>query len=396
MFKTIKEYALPVLVTLCALAVSGSAAFYSVTGLSKLFAGASLEVMVMAATLEISKLVIAAMLHRFWGRLNGLLKTYLTSAAVILVLITSMGIYGFLSAAYQQTAASASIVDKEIEFLQQREQFFQEDVDRYDTELERISANISELSKAKTQQLQVRDESVEGGVRTTISTAELRLAQSRIAEEEANRNRILPLRTEAADSLRAIQTRVLEAEANSEVAAELGPLKFIAGLTGISMDRIVNYLLLVIIFVFDPLAISLVIAASSMFEIVGKKRKEEEEIDWTYLEADPNDLPDLGDIDVSITKEFFKKEEEPEVYKPKEEEEKVEEKKEVKKEPEKKPRKPRKKAEPKKEVEIEIPQQQPKIVKILQKTPTKVHVLKTDGKRHIMTKNQYEKEIANQ
>ena len=74
MFKTIKEYALPVLVTLCALAVSGSAAFYSVTGLSKLFAGASLEVMVMAATLEISKLVIAAMLHRFWGRLNGLLK----------------------------------------------------------------------------------------------------------------------------------------------------------------------------------------------------------------------------------------------------------------------------------------------------------------------------------
>jgi len=395
MFKTIKEYALPVLVTLCALAVSGSAAFYSVTGLSKLFAGASLEVMVMAATLEISKLVIAAMLHRFWGRLNGLLKTYLTSAAVILVLITSMGIYGFLSAAYQQTAASAGIVDKEIEFLQQREQFFQEDVDRYDIELERISANISELSKAKTQQLQVRDESVEGGVRTTISTAELRLAQSRIAEEEANRNRIIPLRTQAADSLRAIQTRVLEAEANSEVAAELGPLKFIAGLTGISMDRIVNYLLLVIIFVFDPLAISLVIAASSMFEIVGKKRKEEEETDWTFLEADPNDLPDLGDIEV-IVNSSPKKEEEPEVYKPKEEEEKVEEKKGVKKEPEKKPRKPRKKAEPKKEVEIDIPLQNLKIVKVLQRTPSKVHVLKTDGKRHIMSKNQYEKEIASQ
>jgi hypothetical protein len=395
MFKTIKEYALPVLVTLCALAVSGSAAFYSVTGLSKLFAGASLEVMVMAATLEISKLVIAAMLHRFWGRLNGLLKTYLTSAAVILVLITSMGIYGFLSAAYQQTAASAGIVDKEVEFLQQREQFFQEDVDRYDIELERISANISELSKAKTQQLQVRDESVEGGVRTTISTAELRLAQSRIAEEEANRNRIIPLRTQAADSLRAIQTRVLEAEANSEVAAELGPLKFIAGLTGISMDRIVNYLLLVIIFVFDPLAISLVIAASSMFEIVGKKRKEEEETDWTFLEADPNDLPDLGDIEV-IVNSSPKKEEEPEVYKPKEEEEKVEEKKGVKKEPEKKPRKPRKKAEPKKEVEIDIPLQNLKIVKVLQRTPSKVHVLKTDGKRHIMSKNQYEKEIASQ
>ena len=394
MFNTIKEYALPVLVTLCALAVSGSAAFYSVTGLSKLFAGASLEVIVMATTLEISKLVIAAMLHRYWGRLNGLLKTYLTVAAVVLVIITSMGIYGFLSAAYQQTAAEAGIVDKEVEFLQQRETFFQEDVDRYDSELERISANISELSKAKTQQLQVRDESVEGGFRTTISTAELRLAQARIAEEEQNRNRLIPLRTEAADSLRSIQTKILEAEANSEVAAELGPLKFIAGLTGIPMDRIVNYLLLVIIFVFDPLAISLVIAASSMFEMVGARRKEEEEINWTYFESEDNNIPDLKDIDISVTKEF-KKEEEPEVYKPKEEEV-VEEKKEVKKEPVKKSRKPRKKAEPKKEVEVDIPQQKPKIVKILQKTPTKMHVLKTDGKRHILTKSQYEKEIQNQ
>lgn len=392
MFNTIKEYALPVLVTLCALAVSGSAAFYSVTGLSKLFAGASLEVIVMATTLEISKLVIAAMLHRYWGRLNGLLKTYLTVAAVVLVIITSMGIYGFLSAAYQQTAAEAGIVDKEVEFLQQRETFFQEDVDRYDSELERISANISELSKAKTQQLQVRDESVEGGFRTTISTAELRLAQARIAEEEQNRNRLIPLRTEAADSLRSIQTKILEAEANSEVAAELGPLKFIAGLTGIPMDRIVNYLLLVIIFVFDPLAISLVIAASSMFEMVGARRKEEDEINWTYFQSEENNIPDLKDIDISVTKEF-KKEEEPEVYKPKEEEVVVEEKKEVKKEPVKKPRK---KATSKKEVEIDIPQQKPKIVKVLQKTPTKIHVLKTDGKRHILTKSQYEKEIQNQ
>ena len=394
MFNTIKEYALPVLVTLCALAVSGSAAFYSVTGLSKLFAGASLEVIVMATTLEISKLVIAAMLHRYWGRLNGLLKTYLTVAAVVLVIITSMGIYGFLSAAYQQTAAEAGIVDKEVEFLQQRETFFQEDVDRYDSELERISANISELSKAKTQQLQVRDESVEGGFRTTISTAELRLAQARIAEEEQNRNRLIPLRTEAADSLRSIQTKILEAEANSEVAAELGPLKFIAGLTGIPMDRIVNYLLLVIIFVFDPLAISLVIAASSMFEMVGARRKEEEEINWTYFQSENSNTPDLKDIDISVTKEF-KKEEEPEVYKPKEEEVVVEEKKEVKKEPVKKSRKPRKKAEPEKEVEIDIPQQKPRIVKVLQKTPTKIHVLKTDGKRYILTKNQYEKEIGN-
>ena len=99
MIKLIQRYSFPSLIALSALSVSASAAFYSVSGLSKLFAGASFEVIIMAGSLEVSKLVIASLLYQYWDTLNKYLRTYLTVAAVILVLITSMGIYGFLSAA---------------------------------------------------------------------------------------------------------------------------------------------------------------------------------------------------------------------------------------------------------------------------------------------------------
>ena len=110
----LKNLIFPFVVALSALSVSASAAFYSVSGLSKLFAGASLEVLIMATSLEVSKLVIASLLYQYWKDLNKLLRFYLTSAAFILVLITSMGIYGFLSAAYQETATKSGIIDREI------------------------------------------------------------------------------------------------------------------------------------------------------------------------------------------------------------------------------------------------------------------------------------------
>ena len=131
----------------------------------------------MAGSLEIAKLVTASLLYQYWGTINKILRTYLTIATIILVLITSMGIYGFLSAAYQDTFNQLTIVENEKKFIQQKIDFYQQDVTRYDQELERISNNISTLSNAKSQTIQVRDTSVAGGIRTTISTSEIRLSQ---------------------------------------------------------------------------------------------------------------------------------------------------------------------------------------------------------------------------
>ena len=274
MWKNVKKGLFPFIIAFSALSVSASAAFYSVYGLSKLFAGAQFEVIIMAGSLEVAKLVIASLLYQYWDTINKALRAYLTVAAIILVIITSMGIYGFLSAAYQETYANLLISDNKIEFLDNKAKFYEDDIQRYDKELTQISSNISILSNAKAQSIQVRDTTVSGGVRSTISTAELRLSQKRIEVEEENRKAVQEKRQVAADSLQKFRLEILNLDNNSEVAGELGPLKYLAGLTDTPMDVIINILLLTIIFVFDPLAISLVVAANIAFAHAYPKREE--------------------------------------------------------------------------------------------------------------------------
>ena len=274
MLKNLKKGFLPFLIGFSALSVSASAAFYSVFGLSKLFAGASTEVIIMAGSLEVAKLVTASLLYQYWDSINKILRTYLSIATIILIIITSMGIYGFLSSAYQDTFNELTYVENEKKFLQQKVDFYQQDLTRYDKELQQILDNISTLSNAKSQAIQIKATSVVGGIRNTISTAELRLAQNRIEVEEKNRKDVQVKRDVAVDSLRNYQRKILERDNTADVAGELGPLKYLSGLTGYPMDKIINILLLVIIFVFDPLAVALVVAANFAYNKAYPKTRE--------------------------------------------------------------------------------------------------------------------------
>ena len=330
MLKTLKKYALPITIAISALSISGTAAFYSISGLSKLFAGAAFAVIIMATALEISKLVLATLLHQYWDRLGALLKTYLTTAVVVLILITSLGIYGFLSAAYQETANKSSIIDTRIAFLEQKRDFYQADVDRFDGELESISNNITTLSQARSRDIQVRDTTSATGFRNTISTSELRLAQARIETEEQNRKDVQVQRSIAADSLQKFQIAILDANVDNEIAAELGPLKYLSGITGISMDLIINYLLLIIIFVFDPLAVSMVLAANYAFDITSGRiqPKVKKEKEWEkYLQVAKEKIEDKVDtakivgaiVQDVVTAKVSNLKPEPKVEEPKEE-----------------------------------------------------------------------------
>tara|TARA_B110000259_G_scaffold164151_1_gene190034 strand:+ start:8329 stop:10098 length:1770 start_codon:yes stop_codon:yes gene_type:complete len=293
MFKTLKKNFLPFIIAFSALSVSASAAFYSVSGLSKLFAGASFEVMVMAGSLEVAKLVVASLLYQYWDTINKGLRAYLSIATIILVLITSMGIYGFLSAAYQETYSKLIVQENEIEFIENKAQFYEADLVRYDTELARISENINILSNAKATGIQVRDTSSTTGFRQTISTTELRMAQKRIDVEETNRGAVQVKRQIAADSVQTYKLQILQLQNSSDTAGELGPLQYLSGLTGTPMDQIINWLLLVIIFVFDPLAISLVVAANFAFDQAN--RDEEEDTEYTPRDSVFDDLHDLDE-----------------------------------------------------------------------------------------------------
>ena len=324
MINVIKRNLFPSIIALSALSVSASAAFYSVSGLSKLFAGATFEVIVMAGSLEVAKLVIASLLYQYWDTINKLLRAYLTIAAFILVIITSMGIYGFLSAAYQETYQKLVVNENQIEFLENKAKFYEDDVLRYDTELERISGNISTLSNAKATSIQVRDTSAVGGLRSTVSTAELRLAQSRIRVEEENRKEVNAKRTVAADSLQTIQLKILALQNSSDTVGELGPLQYLSGLTGTPMDKIINILLLVIIFVFDPLAISMVVAANFAFAQANQKTlygEYEDEVPddlWDSLDDEEDDINDIEvDYDTVEPEEDWKVVDEDEEPKPK-------------------------------------------------------------------------------
>ena len=255
------------LLGLSALFVALNAAFFSVSGLSKLFAGAAVSVIVMASSLELAKLITASYLYNYWEKINKSFRIYLSGAVLILILITSLGIYGFLTSAFQDTFNQFSIKEKQLAFLEQKEKFWNDDVIRYDEELNRISSNISTLSNAKVSNIQVRDTSVSSGFRSTISTTELRISQKRIEVEEQNRKGVQSKREVAADSLQSIQLNILKVESSEGVSSELGPLQYLSGLLDKPMDVIINWFILIIIFVFDPLAVALVIAFSNALKV---------------------------------------------------------------------------------------------------------------------------------
>ena len=272
-FSNLKKIVFPTIIALTALSVSASAAFYSVTGLSKLFAGASLQVIIMASALELAKLVIASLLYQYWNELNRLLRVYLTTAAVVLILITSVGIYGFLSGAYQETANKSEIIDKEVNILTIKKERFQQDRDYYVTEKKQLDESITELRRALTNNQQQYKDKETGQILTTTSSANRKALQSQISDAVNQRDEVSDKIQMVTDSINSIDIKIMETETGTELAKELGPLRYVSELTNIPMNKVVNILLLIIIFVFDPLAIALVIAANFAFSRITKKRR---------------------------------------------------------------------------------------------------------------------------
>ena len=234
MFEKIKERIFPFLIAFSALSISASAAFYSVTGLSKLFAGASFAVIVMASSLEISKLVIASLLYQYWDKLNKGLKIYLTIAVVILILITSAGIYGFLSGAYQETATKSNIIDKQVELLGIKKSSFEKIKTQYDTEKQSLTENISTLRNALGNNTQSYRDAT-GNIINYSSSAN-RKAYEKQLEVAIQKDEQLTSKIQTFnDSIISLETRIVEVQSNTELASELGPLKYLSNITGKSM-----------------------------------------------------------------------------------------------------------------------------------------------------------------
>ena len=247
-----KERIFPFVIALSALSVSASAAFYSVFGLAHLFAGASTEVIIMAGALEVAKLVVASLLYQYWDTINKILRTYFMIATFILMVITSGGIYGFLSGAYQETATQSKFLDKQVQIIEVKRTRFIETRDD-------LKLTVKELTTALSNPTMIQYVDKESGqLVTTTSSRQRKLLESQLNEAKTNLNAVT-------DSIAVLDVRILDTQIGNESARELGPLKYMATVTGQPMEKIVNWFMLLIIFVFDPLAIAMVVAANMAF-----------------------------------------------------------------------------------------------------------------------------------
>ena len=261
-----RERIFPIIIALSALSVSASAAFYSVFGLSKLFAGASTQVIIMAGTLEVAKLVVASLLYQYWNKINKLLRTYFIIATFVLMVITSGGIYGFLSGAYQSTATESEFMDRQVAIIELKQDRFEETKNDLKIEKESLTKSISDLRIALSNPSSVSYYSEDAQqVITTTSSSARRALQAELKTSISERDAI-DLRLNASiDSIAALDVSILDAQINNESARELGPLKYISELTGWAMSKVVNWFMILIIFVFDPLAIGMIVAANMAF-----------------------------------------------------------------------------------------------------------------------------------
>jgi hypothetical protein len=256
------------LLGISAIIVAACAAFFSVYGLSQLFAGASLAVMVMASALELSKLIAASFLHKYWDSMSKVLRVYLTAGVIVLVTVTSAGIYGFLSNAYQKTANNLSIHEGELKIMDGKIAMFSNKIESNQGVMETKTSRIEQLTKLRSIQ-EVRLDSMIN--RRYFSNAnktreEIESASNEIKALNSDVSVLMSENNRLNDSIGKYEVGKLELAANSAVAAEIGPLKYLSELMNKPMDVVVNYFILLLIVVFDPLAVSLVIATGWVFE----------------------------------------------------------------------------------------------------------------------------------
>jgi hypothetical protein len=206
--------------------VSIVGAVFSISGLTKLFSGAPLAVMVMAGALEFAKLVAASFLHSNWKKLNFVLKFYLSCAVAVLMSITSLGIFGYLSYAYQHTSSELKATMTKLEFMNSEDRKVQEELNRLQKEIDQVPASRITKRIELQKELEPRFDALK---RQSIEL------QMKMRDE----------------NLKKLSFQI-----------EIGPVVYVAQMFNKSMDDVATYLILVFVFVFDPLAVSLVIATS--------------------------------------------------------------------------------------------------------------------------------------
>ena len=267
-----KEKFLPWFLLFCALGLSGTAAYYSVVGLSIVFVGVALPVIIMGSFLEISKIAIATYLHDKWKETYGILKIYMSIALVTLSLITSLGIYGLLSTGFQGNIAKLEINEKKIKNVEVKKKRFEEVKDELTKEKNTLDGDITKLRDGVSNNTTTQSvDRKTGQVITRANDGNRKLFESQLSQAQVRRDTIAKRIDNMNDSITNLDIEILNMESKEISGSELGALKYVSELLDWDIKRTANLFILILIFVFDPLAITLVIATNQAFK---KHRKE--------------------------------------------------------------------------------------------------------------------------
>jgi hypothetical protein len=269
-----KDKMLPWFLLFCAIGLSGTAAYYSVVGLSVVFIGVAIPVIIMGSFLELSKIAIATYLHDNWKETYGGLKIYMTIALITLSIITSLGIYGLLSTGFSSNIAKLEINNKKIKNIEVKKERFEEIKKEHQTEKSVLDKDITNLRNALSTNTTTQSiDRTSGQVITRANTGNRRAFEDQLKVAQQNRD-ILSKKIESLnDSITKLDIDVLNLESEEISGNELGTIKYMSELLDWDIKKTANLFILILIFVFDPLAITLVIATNQAFK---GKRKEED------------------------------------------------------------------------------------------------------------------------
>lgn len=267
--------------------LAGTAAFFSIAGLAKLFAGAATAVIVMASALELSKLIIASFLYQYWTTMAKTLKGYLIVATVIIMSITSIGIYGFLSAAYQDTKNMYDLSATYTDSLNSKKVYYETYVATYQKQIQQQSDRLNQLNSIRNSQENRLNNQTGSSYQTTKSS---RLTDNQIASVTKDIDQLNKVVLQYTDSINKLTVAATQAKLKNNLTSDLGPLQFISNTLDVPMDSIVNVLIVLFIIVFDPLAITLVLAYNFM------KEKDEQRNVIGSIETKVNEIEPVSEV----------------------------------------------------------------------------------------------------
>lgn len=254
------------IIWICAIGLATFSGYYSVYGISKLFAGGSFSIIGMAAMLELAKLVVVAFLHNYHSTLSRAYKVYLTVSVIVLMGITSIGVYGYLTNAYQTTASTVNVAQNELTMLETKRQMFESQRNQIEQSITQKTDRVSQYDKIRIGQENSYSKLLEGKRGTRGLQQNIKGIDQTTSQLNSEISSLSAKSTALSDSITAIEQRKFEVT-SSTFSSELGPLLFLSRITGQPMDQIVNWFILFLVVVFDPLAVSLVIAANHISKV---------------------------------------------------------------------------------------------------------------------------------